>query len=214
LGDDNDEILTSGGKWEDEEERRFFEDLQDLKDFVPKSVLGLESEAEEDKDKGENEETEKIEKERVAEEVRKLEEELEGLKLSEGSNGHAVGSAAVSETEDANDDDDEYVTKSFRCSLQKLILFSIATPTPGSPKVPTPPLSPFLAPQGPTQLLTSLLARLPDATNRALVDQAAVDFAFLNSKAARKRLIKVNYLRLYLRLISIAHMIFVISASS
>ena len=48
-----------------------------------------------------------------------------------------------------------------------------------------------MAPQGPSQLLTALLARLPDATNRALIDQAAVDFAFLNSKAARKRLVKV-----------------------
>ena len=28
-------------KWEDEEERRFFEDIQDLRDFVPKSVLGF-----------------------------------------------------------------------------------------------------------------------------------------------------------------------------
>lgn len=68
--------------------------------------------------------------------------------------------------------------------------FSVATPTPGSPK-PSPPGTPQLAPQGPSQLLTALLARLPDATNRALIDQAAVDFAFLNSKAARKRLIKV-----------------------
>lgn len=54
-------------------------------------------------------------------------------------------------------------------------------------------MSPQLAPQGPSQILAALLARLPDATNRALVDQAAIDFAFLNSKAARKRLIKVGY---------------------
>lgn len=65
------------------------------------------------------------------------------------------------------------------------------TPTPMSPKRSSPPASPQLAPQGPSQLLTGLLARLPDATNRTLIDQAAVDFAFLNSKAARKRLIKV-----------------------
>lgn len=44
---------------------------------------------------------------------------------------------------------------------------------------------------GPSALLTNLLARLPDATNRSLIDQAAVDFAFLNSKAGRKRLVKV-----------------------
>lgn len=71
--------------------------------------------------------------------------------------------------------------------------FSAITPTPTSPKPASPPLSPQLAPpQGPSQLLTALLARLPDATNRTLIDQAAIDFAFLNSKAARKRLIKVT----------------------
>lgn len=72
------------------------------------------------------------------------------------------------------------------------IMTSIPTPTPGTPKAHSPPLSPQLAPQGPSQLLTALLVRLPDATNRALIDQAAIDFAFLNSKAARKRLVRVS----------------------
>lgn len=63
---------------------------------------------------------------------------------------------------------------------------------PGTPKAATPPLSPQLVPQGPSQLLTALLVRLSDATNRALIDQAAIDFAFLNSKAARKRLTRVG----------------------
>ncbi|THU82420.1 ARM repeat-containing protein [Dendrothele bispora CBS 962.96] len=53
-------------------------------------------------------------------------------------------------------------------------------------------MSPQLALQGPSQLLSALLTRLPDATNRALVDQAAIDFAFLNSKAARKQLVKLE----------------------
>ena len=70
---------------------------------------------------------------------------------------------------------------------------SVPTPTPGSPKTDTA-MSPQLAPQGPSQMLTALLTRLPDATNRTLIDQAAVDFAFLNSKAARKRLAKVSSL--------------------
>lgn len=75
MNGDLDEILTTGGKWEDEEERRFFEDVQDLKDFVPSSVLGVEEEVDE-------EETKELEQERVErekEEVRKLEEELEKL---------------------------------------------------------------------------------------------------------------------------------------
>ena len=67
-------------------------------------------------------------------------------------------------------------------------------PTFAPPRSPSPPTTPTIAPQGPSQLLTALLARLPDATNRTMIDQAAVDFAFLNSKAARKRLIKAGAL--------------------
>jgi regulator of nonsense transcripts 2 len=69
---------------------------------------------------------------------------------------------------------------------------SAATPTPSTPKEGSRPNTPTIAPQGPSQLLTALLARLPDGTNRTLIDQAAVEFAFLNSKAARKRLVKVR----------------------
>ncbi|KAF5380407.1 hypothetical protein D9615_004497 [Tricholomella constricta] len=162
--DDADEIVTTGGKWEDEEERRFFEDVQDLKDFVPSSVLGI------DEADGEIEESKETEQERIdkeKEEVRKLEEELQ--KLEQGTTqptSNGAFTAGIQEEED------------------------VRTPTPGTPKASTPPLSPQLAPQGPSQLLTALLLRLPDATNRALMDQAAIDFAFLNSKAARKRLVK------------------------
>ncbi|OBZ67192.1 Regulator of nonsense transcripts UPF2 [Grifola frondosa] len=180
LGADIDE--TTGGKWEDEEERRFFEDIPDLKDYVPRSVLGLSGEEVE----GEEEdaaEKEKLEKEKVEEEVRKLEEELAGLKLDEEGRlqkaagvldeGAAPGARNIQDGADNREDDTD----------------DAPTPTPGSPKM-SPPTTPQLAPQGPSQLLTALLARLPDATNRTLVDQAAVDFAFLNSKAARRRLVK------------------------
>ncbi|KAG6916674.1 hypothetical protein DXG01_005898 [Tephrocybe rancida] len=160
--DDADEISTTGGKWEDEEERRFFEDVQDLKDFVPSSVLGIDVPEQE----GEDKEVEKQRLDREKEEVRKLEEELQ--KLDEDIIEPTPNDSSV---ELASEDD-------------------VPTPTPGTPKATTPPLSPQLAPQGPSQLLTALLLRLPDATNRALMDQAAIDFAFLNSKAARKRLIR------------------------
>jgi regulator of nonsense transcripts 2 len=36
----------------------------------------------------------------------------------------------------------------------------------------------------------ALLARLPDLTSKDLIDQAAIDFCFVNSKASRNRLIK------------------------
>jgi regulator of nonsense transcripts 2 len=45
---------------------------------------------------------------------------------------------------------------------------------------------------GPAARLTALFAALPEASNREMVDKLAVEFAFLNSKAARKRLIRVS----------------------
>jgi regulator of nonsense transcripts 2 len=87
----NENLAVSGGKWEDEEERRFYEDIQDLKDFVPKSVLGIEEN--EEAQKASEEEREKLEKVKADEEARKLEEELEGLKLSEGTGGVLNGNA-------------------------------------------------------------------------------------------------------------------------
>jgi len=45
--------------------------------------------------------------------------------------------------------------------------------------------------------LDSLLSRLPNMINRDLIDQAAVDFCYLNSKASRKKLIKVHFIYLY-----------------
>ncbi|KAK1225711.1 mRNA decay protein [Marasmius sp. AFHP31] len=158
-GEDGERIFVTGGKWEDEEERKFFEETQDLKDFVPKSVLGID-EGEEKPKEDEEQAQKRLEEEK--EEVRKLEEELE--KLNDGS------LSPEARVDDITDD--------------------APTPTPGTPKAGSPPTSPQLAPQGPSQLLSALLARLPDATNRALIDQAAIDFAFLNSKAARKRLVK------------------------
>lgn len=70
--------------------------------------------------------------------------------------------------------------------------FSTATPTPTPPRTPSPQLS---AAPGPSQRLTALLARLPDANNRSMIDQATIDFAYLNSKASRNRLVKVSHVK-------------------
>lgn len=91
-----------GGKWEDEEERRFFEDIIDLKDYVPKGVLGIDDDGKDGSQSSESkEEKEQKEKERVEEEVRKLEEELEHLEVSQKSNGNP------SSEEDSNREDEE-----------------------------------------------------------------------------------------------------------
>ncbi|KAH7108193.1 ARM repeat-containing protein [Auriculariales sp. MPI-PUGE-AT-0066] len=125
----SDEVQYATSKWEDEEERRFYEDIQDLKDFVPKGFLGLD-------DKGEP--------------IAQMDTKDEPEAVTADETAHPTSPTARSLTPDAGQ----------------------------------------AAMQGPSQMLTALLARLPDATNRAMIDQAAVDFAMLNSKAARKRLIK------------------------
>jgi regulator of nonsense transcripts 2 len=111
LGGDGEEmVMSAGGKWEDEEERRFFEEIQDLKDFVPRGVLGIEEDTE---TKQAHEEKDKREKERMEEEVRKIDEELEGLSRQESEqrsvNGVGIGSEAEHHTNEGNEvkDDEE-----------------------------------------------------------------------------------------------------------
>ena len=99
LGSEIEEESIRGGKWEDEEERRFFEDIPDLKDYVPKSVLGIEEEEV-------SEEKEKADKEHAEAEVKKLEDELNDLAAKEGNEAapNANGEASSS-TEDEEDEE-------------------------------------------------------------------------------------------------------------
>lgn len=79
------EEVTSAGKWEDEEERRFYEDLADLKDFVPKTFLGIDATIKDDsstsgaEDGGEPPEVDREAAE--ADEVKRLEVEMENVKV-------------------------------------------------------------------------------------------------------------------------------------
>lgn len=102
LGGDSDELTGAGGKWEDEEERRFYEEIPDLKDYVPRSVLGIEGDG--DEEKADDKEKERQEKERVEEEVRKLEEELAEMKI-DGDGGVTINGKG----EEVADDADELV---------------------------------------------------------------------------------------------------------
>ncbi|RDW79751.1 MIF4G-containing protein [Coleophoma cylindrospora] len=115
------------GIWEDEDERRFYENLVDLKGKVPGMLL-------EDGKKKKTDENEQVGK-RVDSDTASVE--------------------AIDSTKTTEDD------KSM----------AIANKTTGAQ-------------------VDALLARLPDLTNKDLIDQAAIDFCFLNSKASRNRLIK------------------------
>jgi regulator of nonsense transcripts 2 len=117
------------GIWEDEDERRFYENLVDLKGKVPGMLL-------EDGKKKKADTDEQV-----------------GKKIEASETSAADASAA---TVKALEDDQST---------------AIANKTIGAQ-------------------VDALLARLPDLTNKDLIDQAAIDFCFLNSKASRNRLIK------------------------
>lgn len=118
------------GIWEDEDERRFYENLVDLKDRVP--TILLEDSSKKKKPENENEQV-----------GRKIDDIVD-----EGSKDKAV----------AKEDDADQST-------------AIANKTVGAQ-------------------VDALLARLSEITSKEMVDEAAVAFCFVNSKASRNRLIK------------------------
>lgn len=113
------------GIWEDEEERRFYENLVDLKGKVPGMLL-------EDGKKKKPESDEQV--------------------------GKKVETSEPAPDSTAKPADDDQST-------------AIANKTIGAQ-------------------VDALLARLPDLVTKDLIDQTAIDFCFLNSKASRNRLIK------------------------
>ncbi|PVH86017.1 ARM repeat-containing protein [Cadophora sp. DSE1049] len=115
------------GIWEDEEERRFYENLVDLKGKVPGMLL-------EDGKKKKVDTDEQV-----------------GKKIDP-----ADAVAADANSQSTKEDD---------------MSTAIANKTIGAQ-------------------VDALLARLPDLTSKDLIDQAAIDFCFLNSKASRNRLVK------------------------
>ncbi|TGZ85719.1 ARM repeat-containing protein [Ascodesmis nigricans] len=150
LRDDKDEeskdsIIREGGSmfnreegksgiWEDEDQRRFYEDLVDLKIRVPPILL---EDGKKKKQEGENTDP-KPKQEEMKEEVNGEEaEQTEEEKKAAEEASMAIANKTIGAQVDA------------------------------------------------------LLLRLPELTNRDLIDQAAIDFCFLNSKASRNRLVRV-----------------------
>lgn len=130
------------GIWEDEEERRFYENLIDLKDRVPSILL---------------------------EDVKKKKadgDEQVGKKV----NGAAAGVTAVEDKKDIQTEAAPSLTPTTLTDTDDQST-AIANKTVGAQ-------------------VDALLARLPELSNKDMIDQAAIDFCFLNSKASRNRLLK------------------------
>ncbi|KAL1879431.1 hypothetical protein VTK73DRAFT_6963 [Phialemonium thermophilum] len=113
------------GIWEDEEERRFYENLVDLKGKVPGILL---------------------------EDVKKKKPE------ADEQVGKKIDPTDAAETKPPEPASDDQST-------------AIANKTIGAQ-------------------VDAIIQRLPDLTNKEVIDQTAIDFCFLNSKASRNRLIK------------------------
>ncbi|GAA5822482.1 hypothetical protein JCM5353_000523 [Sporobolomyces roseus] len=129
--------------WADEEEKKFYEDLRELRGEVPASILG------------------------VPEEQKPVEEKPEEIT----SETPVEVDAEEVKTDEEVVDEDELEAKK-------------------AEELPTETTDSAL-PAGPAIQLTALFARLPEASSKATIDAIAFEFAFLNSKAARKRLVKV-----------------------
>ncbi|GAA5864331.1 hypothetical protein JCM3774_002754 [Rhodotorula dairenensis] len=146
--------------WADEEEKRFYEDLRELRGEVPAVLLGVK-----DKDPAAVADEEA---EVVVESVGKTAEDQadEGEKDAEGD--------LDKERKPLPGENDP--TAEVEDPVAKL---DAAEPDPVA-----------ALPSGPAAQLTAIFARLPDASSKKAIDDIALDFALLNSKAARKRLVK------------------------
>lgn len=119
--DSQEDLYVSGGKWEDEEERRFYEDIQDLRDYVPKSILGID---EDEKAAPEADDANHNEREKqVDEDVKQIEDELSRLQMThaEGKdtalNGHAPNGKADHAASDDDDEDELVALLNFSISI-------------------------------------------------------------------------------------------------
>lgn len=146
------------GIWEDEDERRFYENLVDLKGRVPAVLL---------------EDGTKKKKVQTDDQIPKRPGSMNGESTSAG-----LGDK-VAETESSAPEADDQSTA--------LVSKSVGTQ------------------------VDALLARLPELQTKDMVDQLALEFCFLNSKASRNRLIKTasevpkgrsDLLPLYARLVA------------
>jgi regulator of nonsense transcripts 2 len=130
------------GIWEDDDQRRFYEELIDLKGRVPAILLE------------------------------------DGKKKKKDGDGKAEDEAKGAEDEDKdNAPEDQEGSSNAETDAEKKAAEEAAS---------TVIVNKTIGAQ-----VDALLLRLPDLNNRDMIDQAAIDFCFLNSKASRNRLIRV-----------------------
>lgn len=177
----------AGGIWDDEEEKRFYEDILDLKQVVPASLLGAKEakSVKEDTANGDDghDESDELAMEKQRQDEEDIRRQLELIDLDKLDTVEVPIEAVELARTESNT--------------------TVGSPRPGISATlaedtePPPSAEAIIGEEdglqsGPAARLNALFAALPEAINREIIDKLAVEFASLNSKAARKRLIKVS----------------------
>ncbi|KAJ3048469.1 hypothetical protein HK097_010505 [Rhizophlyctis rosea] len=160
---------STSGPWEDEDAKAFYENLVDLKHFVPAVFLGVKKP---DAEQGEKDQAEAGPE--VADEEQ-LNEKLDVIDIEDvDEDAQEDGDDAAQEEEPTGGDEAEEIQEPS---------FEMDDDADEDDKSKVLPPSEKVA-------LDSLLTRLSNAMNRDSIDQIATDFAYLNSKAARGKLLR------------------------
>ncbi|KAG0055167.1 hypothetical protein BGZ83_009469 [Gryganskiella cystojenkinii] len=166
--------------FEDEDSVMFYEQILDLRTLVPKIFLESTKSKKDKKD-------EAAETDKDAEKTSKAGGE-------QGATSEVEGAAAAKEGDGLDDLDEnaDLMMESMDAELEELDLNEntgtdsfLAEETAATVQEPVTTASKTTATQ-----LDAFLAKLPNMCNRDMIDQAAVEFCYMNSKLSRNRLIK------------------------
>ncbi|XP_006497551.1 regulator of nonsense transcripts 2 isoform X4 [Mus musculus] len=179
------EYDLEGGIWEDEDARNFYENLIDLKAFVP-AILFKDNEKSQNKDsnKDDSKEAKEPKDNKEASSPDDLELELENLEINDDTLELEGADEAEDLTKKLLDEQEQEDEEASTGSHLKLIV-------------------------------DAFLQQLPNCVNRDLIDKAAMDFCMnMNTKANRKKLVRalfivprqrLDLLPFYARLVATLH---------
>uniref|UniRef100_A0AAR2IZR4 MIF4G domain-containing protein n=1 Tax=Pygocentrus nattereri TaxID=42514 RepID=A0AAR2IZR4_PYGNA len=154
-----------GGIWEDEDARNFYENLVDLKAFVPAILFKDNEKASQSKDKDENKEIKEGREGKETSSTEELELELEALDITDDPLELEVADEAESEELakkllDEQEQEDEEASTGSHLKL----------------------------------IVDAFIQQLPNCVNRDLIDKAAMDFCMnMNTKSNRRKLVRALF---------------------
>ncbi|RUP46340.1 nonsense-mediated mRNA decay 2 protein [Jimgerdemannia flammicorona] len=201
FGEDKD---IGNGIWEDEDARSFYENLANLKVLVPGVLLeGKTKKGGDDKDEREEEvvpmstTSSVIGEDKTARLTEKDEPEGAVAASGAGDDTNAVQDAMIEimdrmgiSGDDVADGTENGKDEESEGEAEQKVGEEVTSTTDREDTTDAAAASGSTGKTGQLAQLDALLARLPQLSNRDLIDTAAVEFCYLNSKASRKKLAK------------------------